>query len=177
MLIVGLGNPGSQYKNNRHNVGFMAVHAFVRRHFSAFSFSEKFKAHYGAGIVAGQKVHFLLPQTYMNNSGEAVQAAMAFFKIPVEDVLILHDELDIPLGEVRLKKGGGHAGHNGLRSIIQHIGTPNFNRVRCGIGHPGNKNLVTGHVLGNFTAEEMAEVTTMCDDINKKIIQFLEGTK
>lgn len=173
MLIVGLGNPGEKYTNHRHNIGFMAVQEVLRRHFPSATLKEKFKGFYTCQAVAGQHLHFLLPQTYMNNSGEAVQKAAHFFKIPVEDIVVIHDELDLDLGVVKLKKGGGHAGHNGLRSIIQHLSTQDFYRLRCGIGHPGDKNLVTPHVLGNFCSEEWPKVEDMCAHVADEVMKIM----
>lgn len=165
MLLVGLGNPGAQYAETRHNVGFMAVQAILHRHFSAVVWQSKFKGFYAAGTLGGQKVHLLLPQTFMNLSGESVRPAMDFFKLTPDDVVVIHDELDLALGDIRIKKGGGHAGHNGLKSMIQHLGTPDFRRVRFGIDHPGQKDLVTPHVLGKFRAEEWPIVEKGCDQI------------
>lgn len=147
-LIVGLGNPGSQYQHNRHNIGFMAVDEIIRRHnFSAPS--KKFQAIVSDGTIGGQKVMALKPQTYMNLSGQSVQAASAFYKIPLDQVIVFHDELDLAAGKIRTKIGGGAAGHNGLRSIDEHLGQ-DYWRVRLGIGHPGEKDRVHGYVLGDF---------------------------
>lgn len=175
MLLVGLGNPGSQYAETRHNVGFMAVQAILHRHFAGVAWQSKFKGLYAAGTIEGKKIHLLLPQTFMNLSGEAVRPAMDFFKLTPADVVVIHDELDLPLGDIRLKKGGGHAGHNGLKSLIQHLGTPDFQRVRFGVDHPGNKDLVTPHVLGRFRAEEVPAVEKGCDDIAKAFPEWVKG--
>ena len=148
LLLVGLGNPGSGYARNRHNIGFMAVDGIVHRH-SFVPFRSKFQGLVTEGKIGAEKVLVLKPTTYMNESGRAVQAAMAFYKIKPADVLVFHDELDLAAGKVRVKRGGGHGGHNGLRSIDAHIG-PDFGRVRLGIGHPGNKDQVVGHVLKDF---------------------------
>lgn len=147
-LIVGLGNPGSQYQHNRHNIGFMAVDEIIRRH----NFSEprkNFQALVSEGVLGGEKVLLMKPQTFMNLSGQAVQAAVAFYKIPPDHVIVFHDELDLLCGKIRTKFAGGAGGHNGLRSIDGHLGK-DYWRVRLGIGHPGEKELVTGHVLGDF---------------------------
>lgn len=172
-LLVGLGNPGSKYQMNRHNIGFMAVQEYLRRHLPSEAWADRFKSKYASGNVNGKKLHFLLPQTYMNNSGEAVQAAAAYFKIPPEDIIVVHDELDIPLAEVRSKIGGGHAGHNGLKSIIQHLNTRDFYRVRCGIDHPGNKDLVSPYVLSDFRPEERPKATEMIDTACQEIEKLL----
>ena len=144
-LIVGLGNPGSQYKRNRHNIGFMAVDEIVRRH-DLSSSKKKFQALLSEGEIVGEKVLVLKPQTYMNLSGQSVQAAASFYKIPLDHVVVFHDELDLAFGKIRVKFSGGAAGHNGLRSIDDHLGK-DYWRVRLGIGHPGEKEFVTQHVL------------------------------
>ncbi len=148
LLLVGLGNPGQDYARNRHNIGFMAVDEIVRRHNFA-PWRAKFSGEVAEGSIGGQKIIALKPLTYMNESGRSVAAAAQFYKITVGDIVVFHDELDLPPSKVRVKTGGGHAGHNGLRSIQAHLG-PDFRRVRLGIGHPGAKDLVTGWVLGNF---------------------------
>ena len=176
MLVVGLGNPGSQYAGNRHNIGFMAAQEFLRRHFPSTTWAERFKGKYASGAVNGQKIHLLLPMTFMNNSGEAVQAAAAYYKIPPEDIWVIHDELDLSLGDVRTKIGGGHAGHNGLKNIIQHLGTRDFHRMRCGIGHPGNKDLVSPYVLSDFRPEEQAKAVEMIDTACKEIEDIIKQT-
>ena len=147
-LFVGLGNPGPKYAQNRHNVGFMAVDRIHEDH--GFSpWRGKFRGQVSEGRLGGEKVILLKPETYMNLSGEAVGEAMRFYKLSPEDVVVFHDELDLAPGKVRVKKGGGHAGHNGLRSIHQHIG-PDYTRVRIGIGHPGHRDLVARYVLHDF---------------------------
>jgi PTH1 family peptidyl-tRNA hydrolase len=158
-LIVGLGNPGAQHSGHRHNVGFMAAGAIARRH--GFSPArEKFHGLAAEGTLAGDKALILWPQTYMNDSGRAVQAAMQFYKAELNDLTVLYDEIDLEFGKVRVKKGGGAAGHNGIRSIDAHVG-PDFWRVRIGVGHPGVKGLVKHYVLHDFDAEEKPELETM----------------
>ena len=155
-LIVGLGNPGAQSSGHRHNVGFMAAGAIARRH--GFSPArEKFHSLAAEGTLAGDKALILWPQTYMNHSGRAVQAAVQFYKLDLNDVVVLYDEIDLEFGKVRVKKGGGAAGHNGIRSIDAHLG-PDYWRVRIGVGHPGMKELVKHYVLHDFDAEERPEV-------------------
>ena len=147
-LVVGLGNPGEKYAHNRHNIGFMAADEIVRRH--GFSpWRAKFQGELSEGSIGDKKVLVLKPQTFMNESGLAVVQAAKFYKITTDNVIILHDELDLAPGKVRVKRGGGHAGHNGLRSIHSAIGE-DYVRIRLGIGHPGDKDLVTGHVLNDF---------------------------
>lgn len=158
-LIVGLGNPGPNYANNRHNVGFMAVDRLATA--GGGGWREKFHGLWTRGTLAGHDVVLLKPMTWMNLSGTSVGAAATFFKIPLARCLVLHDELDLAFGNVKVKIGGGHAGHNGLRSIFEHYGK-DFVRVRCGIGHPKVGD-VTGHVLGDFRGEELIELPLLLD--------------
>jgi len=164
LLWVGLGNPGAEHARQRHNIGFMAIDAIARRH--GFSpWRKRFKGEIAEGTIAGVKVLALKPQTYMNASGEAVQPAAAFYKIPPSDIWAFHDELDLAPGKVRVKRGGGTAGHNGLRDMQRMLGTPDFWRVRLGIGHPGMKEKVTGHVLGNFAKADQPWVEALLDAV------------
>ena len=147
-LIVGLGNPGAKYAANRHNIGFMAVDRIAADH--GFSpWRQRFQAEMSEGRLGSEKVVLLKPLTFMNLSGQSVGEAMRYLKLTPEDVIVIHDELDLAPGKCRVKLGGGHAGHNGLRSIHQHIGE-NYHRVRLGIGHPGHKDRVAGYVLSDF---------------------------
>ncbi|MFV1592617.1 aminoacyl-tRNA hydrolase [Phaeobacter sp. JH20_36] len=147
-LFVGLGNPGAKYAGNRHNIGFMALDQIASDH--GFSpWKSKFQAQISEGVLGGTKVLLLKPQTFMNLSGQSVGEAMRFYKLAPVDVIVLHDELDLAPGKARVKQGGGHAGHNGLRSIHSHIGA-DYGRVRLGIGHPGHKDAVAGYVLRDF---------------------------
>ncbi len=151
-LVVGLGNPGDKYAHNRHNIGFMAADEIVRRHdFSPWR--AKFQGELSEGSIGGEKLLVLKPQTFMNDSGRSVAEVVKFYKIDTADVIVLHDELDLAPGKVRLKRGGGHAGHNGLRSLHGVIGE-GYGRVRLGIGHPGDKDRVTGHVLNDFAKDD-----------------------
>jgi PTH1 family peptidyl-tRNA hydrolase len=158
-LVVGLGNPGKKYAKNRHNVGFMAVDR-LRDERGIPDWREKFSGLFCRGSAFGDDVMLLKPMTYMNVSGDSVQPAVAFIKVDPAHVVVLHDELDLPFGDVRLKVGGGHAGHNGLRSIILRLGTPDFVRVRVGIGRPppGFTGDVADYVLSDFDASERAEL-------------------
>lgn len=157
-LIVGLGNPGDKYARNRHNIGFMAVDAMRDDDPSIPDFKSKFSGLYTEGRFGREKAGLLKPHTYMNESGRSVGAACKFFKIPPERVIVIHDELDLKPGEVKVKKGGGNAGHNGLKSIQAHLGTPDFWRVRVGIGHPrdfgGGREDVSNYVLSDFAKLE-----------------------
>lgn len=149
LLWVGLGNPGREHARQRHNIGFMALDAIARRH-GFGPWRSRFKGEIADGSIAGQRITLLKPQTYMNASGQSVQPAAGFHKIPPADVWAFHDELDLAPGKVRVKRGGGAAGHNGLRDMQRAFGSPDFWRVRLGIGHPGMKERVHGHVLGDF---------------------------
>jgi peptidyl-tRNA hydrolase, PTH1 family len=172
-LIVGLGNPGPRYARNRHNVGFMAVEAIARRHgFPAFR--GRFKGELAEGMIAGERRLLLRPQTFMNASGESVLAAMSFHKIAPGDIAVIHDELDLRPGRVRVKRGGGSAGHNGLRSIDAMIGA-DYWRVRIGIGHPGIKELVHPYVLQNFPPDEMRLFEKLVDAVAETIPLLLGG--
>jgi len=163
MLFVGLGNPGRAYAGNRHNIGFMAADAIARLHrFPVFR--GRFKGLVSEAVLAGEKVLLLKPETYMNDSGRAVQEAVRFYKIALNDVVVFHDELDLLPGKLRVKLGGGNAGHNGLRSISECIGNE-YRRVRIGIGHPGDKNRVHDYVLSDFSKAETAWVETICQTI------------
>lgn len=161
LLLVGLGNPGPEYANQRHNIGFMAVEEIVRRH-GFGPWRVKYQGLAAEGTVDGVKVLALKPQTYMNLSGQSVAAAALFYKIAPEQIVVIHDELDLRPGKLRIKRGGGTAGHNGLRSIDAHLG-PDFVRVRVGIGHPGEKHLVHGYVLHDFGKEERVRMNALID--------------
>jgi len=163
-LWVGLGNPEPGMLRQRHNIGFMALDAIAHRH--GFSpWRNRFKGLVAEGSVGGTKILALKPLTYMNGSGEAVQPAVAFFKLPPDDITAFHDELDLAPGKVRVKKGGGAAGHNGLRSMDRQLGTPDYWRVRLGIGHPGDKARVTGHVLGDFAKVDQPWLLELLDAV------------
>ena len=153
LLLVGLGNPGPRYARQRHNIGFMAVEAVARAHRFG-PWRSKFSSQVSEGLLGDVKVLLQKPQTFMNRSGYAVAEAARFYKLPLEEIVVCHDELDLVAGKVRIKTGGGVAGHNGLRAIAAQLGSPDFKRVRMGIGHPGDKDRVTGHVLGDFSAED-----------------------
>jgi PTH1 family peptidyl-tRNA hydrolase len=162
-LLVGLGNPGAQYAGNRHNIGFMVVAAIARRH-GIGPLRRGFQGVAAEGSLAGERVILLLPGTFMNESGLAVAEASRFFKIDVADIVVFHDEIELPPAKVRVKTGGGNAGHNGLRSISAHVGN-DYRRVRIGVGHPGVKELVHNHVLSDFAKAERPWVEAVCDII------------
>jgi peptidyl-tRNA hydrolase, PTH1 family len=163
LLIAGLGNPGPQYARNRHNVGFMAADAIARRH-SFSGFSKKFRGEIAEGTLAGDKVLLLKPMTFMNLSGDSVGEAMRFYKLSPADIIVIHDELDLAPGKLRLKIGGGNGGHNGLKSIDAHCGK-DYKRLRIGIGHPGHKDRVNSHVLGDFAKSDQEWLEPLLDAI------------
>lgn len=154
-LFVGLGNPGAKYEKNRHNIGFMAMDAIAESTPSFSVFKSKFQGTLSEGRLGNKKVILLKPETYMNNSGQSVVKAAQFYKIQPENIIVFHDELDINAGDIRIKKGGGNAGHNGLKSIQAHLNTPDFWRVRMGIGRPPHKDAsVSNFVLDDFSKAE-----------------------
>lgn len=160
LLFVGLGNPGDRYAMNRHNIGFMAVEAIARAH-NASPWKTRFHAACSEATIAAERVLLMKPQTYMNESGTSVAAAAKFFKIPAKDIVAFHDELDLAPAKLRVKQGGGDAGHNGLRSISAHLGGT-YRRARMGIGHPGDKALVHHYVLSDFAKAEAGWVDALC---------------
>ncbi|MGR9498099.1 aminoacyl-tRNA hydrolase [Rhizobium leguminosarum] len=163
LIIAGLGNPGGKYAGNRHNVGFMAVDAIHRRH-SFSPWSKKFRAEIAEGEIAGEKVLLIKPQTFMNLSGESVGEAMRFYKLQPADLVAIYDELDLPPGKARLKTGGGHGGHNGIKSLDAHCGRE-YRRLRLGIGHPGVKEMVQNHVLSDFAKADKAWLEPLLDTL------------
>ncbi len=173
-LLVGLGNPGSRYARNRHNIGFMAVDAIARRH-GIPSFRSRFKGELAEGPIGGERRLLLKPQTFMNDSGESVAETARFYKISPSEIVVIHDEIDLRPGKLRVKCGGGTAGHKGLRSIDALLG-PDFWRVRIGIGHPGIKELVLPYVLQNFPGEEVSLwVVPLLDALAETIGLLLSG--
>src|SRR5690242_8702597 len=163
LLLVGLGNPGTRHAGNRHNIGFMAIDAIARRH-GIGPWRRRFQAMTAEGPLGGERVLLLKPETYMNDSGRAVAEAQNFYKLALADVVVFHDEIDLPPGKVRIKMGGGNAGHNGLRSLSACIGN-DYRRVRIGVGHPGVKEFVQIHVLNDFAKSERPWVEALCDII------------
>lgn len=173
ILLAGLGNPGQKYERHRHNVGFMAVESIRQAH--GFGPERtRFQGLASEGRIGGERALILKPTTYMNESGRALGAAMQFYKIPLSDIIVFHDELDLAPGKLRVKTGGGHAGHNGLRSIAGHIG-PDFRRVRIGIGHPGDKARVHGYVLSDFAKAEADWLNPLLDTIGKNADCLVKG--
>jgi len=164
-LIVGLGNPGEQYARTRHNAGVWFVSRFADQQGASFKEKKKFFGRTATTLFESQEMRLLLPTTYMNESGKSVRALAHFFKIPPEQILIVHDELDLPTGVIRFKQGGGLAGHNGLRDITQRLGgNQDFSRLRIGVGHPGQKSDVTGHVLGTVSKKDESTIYQCIDE-------------
>jgi PTH1 family peptidyl-tRNA hydrolase len=161
LLFVGLGNPGAKHAGNRHNIGFMALQEIAKRH-GFPPWRRRFQGVATEGTIGAEKVLLLLPGTWMNESGRAVAEAQHFYKLGLGDIVVFHDEIELPPAKVRVKAGGGIAGHNGLRSISQHIGN-DYRRVRIGVGHPGVKEMVHAHVLSDFARSEREWVETLCD--------------
>lgn len=172
-LLVGLGNPGSDYAGTRHNVGFMAVDEIVRR-YPFDGFQKKFKGQISSGTIEGEKIYVLKPETFMNLSGESVQATCAFYKIPPEDIIVFHDDMDLPLAKIKVKQGGGAGGHNGLKSIDSHIGA-NYHRVRIGVDKPVMREQVIDWVLSRFNKDEKAQITSLLDKIVAELPVLFSG--
>jgi peptidyl-tRNA hydrolase, PTH1 family len=173
LLLVGLGNPGARYVGNRHNIGFMAVEEIAKRH-GIGPWRRRFLGVSCEGPIGGERVLLLLPGTYMNESGRAVAEAAQFYKMPVGDITVFHDEIELPPGKVRVKVGGGIAGHNGLRSISQHIGN-DYRRVRIGVGHPGHKDLVEHYVLSDFAKSERGWVEALAGILADNVDFLVRG--
>lgn len=173
LLIAGLGNPGSQYQDNRHNIGFMAVDEIWRSHnFSPWT--KKFQALISDGVINGEKILLLKPQTFMNLSGQAVGEAMRFYKLAPENIVVIHDELDLVAGKLRVKSGGSSGGHNGIKSIDAHCGG-SYRRMRLGIGHPGSKELVHNHVLGDFSKADQEWLLPLLKSIADNLEPLIQG--
>lgn len=172
-LIVGLGNPGDKYRNNRHNIGFLAIDEIARRH-GFPPFREKFQGLVSEGAIGGERVLLLKPQTFMNSSGDSVQKVLTFYKLALPDVSVIYDEIDLAPGKVRIKVGGGNGGHNGIRSIDPQIGKE-YRRVRLGVGHPGNKDAVMHHVLGDFSKSDHAWLDPLLQSLADNAGMLLSG--
>ena len=173
LLLVGLGNPGARYVGSRHNVGFMAVQAIAKRH-GIGPWRRRFQGVACEGTLGGARVLLLLPGTFMNESGRAVAEAAHFYKLPLVDITVFHDEIELPPGKVRIKVGGGIAGHNGLRSISEHIGN-DYRRVRIGVGHPGHKDLVEHYVLSDFAKSEQRWVEALTEILADNVDFLVRG--
>lgn len=175
-LIVGLGNPGQQYENTRHNAGSWFIEALARHYSTPLKPESKYYGITGRTNIDGREVRLLFPTTFMNRSGQGVAALSQFFKIKPENILVAHDELDLPPGIVRLKTGGGHGGHNGLRDIVAQLGNnKSFHRLRIGVGHPGNSDQVTGYVLGKTPRPEKALINACIDESVHHLPSIVSG--
>lgn len=173
-LLVGLGNPGAEYEGHRHNVGFMAIEE-IAKEYNYGPFRSKYQGMFVEGKINGVKAGLLMPKTYMNNSGQAVAAAAKFYKVKPENIIVFHDELDLPPVKVRVKVGGGNGGHNGLKSMQAHLGSAEFKRVRIGIGHPGDKDKVSDYVLSNFAKTERSQINTLTSMLARHAPLLVEG--
>jgi PTH1 family peptidyl-tRNA hydrolase len=174
LLWVGLGNPEPSMARQRHNIGFMAVDA-IAAHYRFDPWRQRFKGLIAEGNLNNQKILLLKPQTYMNDSGDSVQAAAAFYKLLPGAITAFHDELDLAAGKVRVKRGGGAAGHNGLRSMDRMLGTTDYWRVRLGIGHPGSKERVLGYVLGDFSSADRAWLAALLEALCGTVPLLVDG--
>jgi PTH1 family peptidyl-tRNA hydrolase len=172
-LLVGLGNPGANYARHRHNVGFMTLERIAARH-GLGPWRKRYHGLVAEGPIGGRRVMLLMPQTFMNDSGQAVGEAQRYLKIAEKDIYVFHDEIDLGPGKLRMKSGGGNAGHNGLRSISAHVGNE-YARVRIGVGHPGHKDLVSGYVLHDFSKADLAWLDPMLDAIAEAAGRLAEG--
>jgi PTH1 family peptidyl-tRNA hydrolase len=175
VMVVGLGNPGADYENTRHNAGALFVEALARAAGQTLRPEKKYHGLYARIQWQGLDLHLLNPTTFMNRSGLAIKALADFFKIQPQQILVAHDELDLPPGTAKLKKGGGHSGHNGLRDTIAHLGTNDFQRLRIGIGHPGDSRRVTGYVLGRLGKRETEELNAVIDEIMRVLPDAASG--
>ena len=178
-LLVGLGNPGARYEATRHNAGAWLLERVARRHAAGFRSSPRCFGSIADADIEGTRIRLFRPHTFMNHSGRAVAAVAGFYKVPVERILVAHDEIDLPAGAVRLKRGGGHGGHNGLRDVVPQLAGSGFSRIRIGVGHPGHKDRVVGHVLDRPPPTERSEIEEaierVVDDIARIVTGDLEG--
>jgi len=175
-LVAGLGNPGREYEGTPHNVGFQVLD-FLIEHLGVSGFQSKFRSKICSAAISGESCLFIKPQTYMNKSGEAVAEVANFYKIPLEKIVIVSDDIDLPPGKVRFRDEGGHGGHNGLRSVIESLGNGNFHRIRFGVGRPADKDSVIGHVLGSWSEEEKKKTKSAFNLALKEIVNFLETSE
>lgn len=175
VMVVGLGNPGADYENTRHNAGALFVEALARHAGQTLRPEKKYHGLYARIQWQGLDLHLLNPSTFMNRSGTAIKALADFFRIPPGQILVAHDELDLPPGTAKLKKGGGHGGHNGLRDTLAHLGTSDFHRLRLGIGHPGDSRKVTGYVLGRLGKQETEQLNAVFDEAMNVLPDAVSG--
>ncbi|MBY5034050.1 aminoacyl-tRNA hydrolase [Streptococcus gallolyticus] len=173
-MIVGLGNPGSKYKDTKHNVGFMAVDRLVKEIDVNFTEDKIFKAEIGSTFINGEKVYFVKPTTFMNKSGEAVHALLSYYGLDVEDLLVIYDDLDMEVGKLRFRQKGSAGGHNGIKSIIAHIGTQEFDRLKVGIGRPQGKMSVIDHVMSKFHGDDAITISNTLEKVDQAVKFYLQ---
>lgn len=173
-MIVGLGNPGSKYNDTKHNIGFMAVDRIVKDLDVNFTEDKNFKAEIGSDFINGEKIYFIKPTTFMNNSGIAVKALLTYYNISIKDMIIIYDDLDMEVGKIRFRQKGSAGGHNGIKSIIAHLGTQKFDRIKVGIGRPNGRMTVINHVLGKFDKNDEIMILNTLDKVDNAVNYYLQ---
>ncbi|HHV3597482.1 TPA: aminoacyl-tRNA hydrolase [Streptococcus agalactiae] len=173
-MIVGLGNPGSKYNDTKHNIGFMAVDRIVKKLDINFTEDKNFKAEIGSDFINGEKIYFIKPTTFMNNSGIAVKALLTYYNISIKDMIIIYDDLDMEVGKIRFRQKGSAGGHNGIKSIIAHLGTQEFDRIKVGIGRPNGRMTVINHVLGKFDKNDEIMISNTLDKVDNAVNYYLQ---
>ncbi|HEO5651372.1 TPA: aminoacyl-tRNA hydrolase [Streptococcus agalactiae] len=173
-MIVGLGNPGSKYNDTKHNIGFMAVDRIVKNLDVNFTEDKNFKAEIGSDFINGEKIYFIKPTTFMNNSGIAVKALLTYYNISIKDMIIIYDDLDMEVGKIRFRQKGSAGGHNGIKSIIAHLGTQGFDRIKVGIGRPNGRMTVINHVLGKFDKNDEIMISNTLDKVDNAVNYYLQ---
>lgn len=173
-MIVGLGNPGSKYNDTKHNIGFMAVDRIVKKLDVNFTENKNFKAEIGSDFINGEKIYFIKPTTFMNNSGIAVKALLTYYNISIKDMIIIYDDLDMEVGKIRFRQKGSAGGHNGIKSIIAHLGTQEFDRIKVGIGRPNGRMTVINHVLGKFDKNDEIMISNTLDKVDNAVNYYLQ---
>lgn len=173
-MIVGLGNPGSKYNDTKHNIGFMAVDRIVKKLDVNFTEDKNFKSEIGSDFINGEKIYFIKPTTFMNNSGIAVKALLTYYNISIKDMIIIYDDLDMEVGKIRFRQKGSAGGHNGIKSIIAHLGTQEFDRIKVGIGRPNGRMTVINHVLGKFDKNDEIMISNTLDKVDNAVNYYLQ---
>lgn len=173
-MIVGLGNPGSKYNDTKHNIGFMAVDRIVKKLDVNFTEDKNFKVEIGSDFINGEKIYFIKPTTFMNNSGIAVKALLTYYNISIKDMIIIYDDLDMEVGKIRFRQKGSAGGHNGIKSIIAHLGTQEFDRIKVGIGRPNGRMTVINHVLGKFDKNDEIMISNTLDKVDNAVNYYLQ---
>lgn len=173
-MIVGLGNPGSKYNDTKHNIGFMAIDRIVKNLDVNFIEDKNFKAEIGSDFINGEKIYFIKPTTFMNNSGIAVKALLTYYNISIKDMIIIYDDLDMEVGKIRFRQKGSAGGHNGIKSIIAHLGTQEFDRIKVGIGRPNGRMTVINHVLGKFDKNDEIMISNTLDKVDNAVKYYLQ---